>query len=149
MVLVDVREPDEFHSFSLPGALNVPLRHVLEHKYEPVFNSRDTKVVLYSFSTTQAEEAWLVLRRAGHDNIFVMDGGLNGLFHNIFMEEGVVRSPDCLLLHQTRFREKAKDFFQSGAAMPAESKSPTPVIKIIEVDMPYRWRLLTNLNLKS
>jgi rhodanese-related sulfurtransferase/uncharacterized membrane protein YedE/YeeE len=136
MVLVDVREPDEFHSFSLPGALNVPLRHVLEHKYEPVFNSRDTKVVLYSFSTTQAEEAWLVLRRAGHDNIFVMDGGLNGLFHNIFMEEGVVRSPDCLLLHQTRFREKAKDFFQSGAAMPAETKTPTPVIKIIEVEMP-------------
>jgi rhodanese-related sulfurtransferase/uncharacterized membrane protein YedE/YeeE len=136
MVLVDVREPEDFQAFSLPGALNVPVDQVLDRRYAPVFESKNAKVVLCSFSNTLAEEAWVLLRRSGYENIFVMDGGLNGFFHNLFVEEGVVRSPDCLLLHQTRFREKAREYFKSGSAVQEETKIPNPVIQTIEVEMP-------------
>ncbi|MFU8842181.1 MAG: YeeE/YedE thiosulfate transporter family protein [Bacteroidales bacterium] len=136
MVLVDVREQEDFQTFALPGALNVPADQVLDRRYAPVFESKNTKVVLYSFSNTVAEEAWVLLRRSGYENIFVMDGGLNDFFHNLFVEESVVSSPDCLLMHQARFREKAREYFKSGSAVQEKTRLPNPVIQIIEVEMP-------------
>ncbi|MBE0661855.1 MAG: YeeE/YedE family protein [Bacteroidales bacterium] len=138
VLLVDVRDPTEFERFTLPGAINIPLAEILQRKWETVFENPDLKIALFSFSDTHAEEAWLIARRAGYENIKVLEGGLNNFLYSVFIEEVVPerQRPDCLELHTVRFRENAKNYFQSGQAIKMEDKSPVPVIKVVEIEMP-------------
>jgi rhodanese-related sulfurtransferase len=75
--LVDIRPQNEFEKFSLPGAMNIPIDNLLSPDYEDVFD-QDVKLnVFYGNGTTQANEAWMLLRQLGYKNIYVLRGGLN------------------------------------------------------------------------
>ncbi|MDD3664904.1 MAG: rhodanese-like domain-containing protein [Bacteroidales bacterium] len=75
--LIDIRSQAEFEKFSLPGAVNVPFDNILAADYTELFD-QDTKInVFYGNGTTQANEAWMLLRQLGYENINVLRGGLN------------------------------------------------------------------------
>jgi sulfur-carrier protein adenylyltransferase/sulfurtransferase len=81
--LIDVRTPEEFAAFSLPGAINIPLANILSDEYSDILN-QDTKTnVFYSNGTVQASEAWMLTRQLGYTNNYVLEGGLNYWFANI------------------------------------------------------------------
>ncbi len=75
--LIDVRPKDEFEKFSLPGAINIPLDNLLALEFADVFNQNVMMNVLYANGSTKANEAWMLLRQLGVDNIYVLQGGLN------------------------------------------------------------------------
>jgi rhodanese-related sulfurtransferase/uncharacterized membrane protein YedE/YeeE len=134
--LIDVRAADDFSRFALPGALNIPIENILDRRYEKYLRSADKRLVFYSNSNTLATEAWLVATRAGLEDISVLNGGLNGFVETIFTQDHSTESRNLDLIHQAKFREKAKSFFLSGKARPEEKSPATPVIKLIEVEMP-------------
>lgn len=75
--LIDIRAQNEFEKFSLPGAINIPVDNLLSPDLTTLFD-QDVKLnVFYGNGTTQANEAWMLLRQLGYKNIYVLRGGLN------------------------------------------------------------------------
>ena len=75
--LIDIRTPEEFEKFSLPGAINIPLSQILSEEYTPILNQADYTNVFYSNGTVNASEAWVLTRMKGYENNYVLMGGLN------------------------------------------------------------------------
>lgn len=75
--LIDVRNPDEFEKFNLPGSINIPIDNILSSEWVAIFELQSGTNVLYSNGTTKANEAWIILRHKGYINNNVMQGGLN------------------------------------------------------------------------
>lgn len=73
--LIDVRTPAEFETAHIPGAYNVPLDLLREHRDE-IVKHLDQDVVLICRSGQRAAQADETLRQAGLTNVHVLDGGI-------------------------------------------------------------------------
>lgn len=74
-VLVDVREPDYFGRFHLPGAINVSVNAISQQAPE-VFADPDQEIICYCNGGTRGPRAVKALQDMGYTNVFVLDGGL-------------------------------------------------------------------------
>ena len=136
-VLIDVRTPDEYERFALPGAVNMTLDQMLGKRYRDFFNNSNGKKVFYGFGESAADLAWTVAARAGFQGIYVLEGGLNGMFNALF--NGPEEPTDPLNLNEEfslRFITKARQLFQDGEALPREPATPIPVRQVIELETP-------------
>lgn len=137
LILIDVREPEEFNEFALPGAVNIGLNEILGRPYREFFSSTNGKKVFYGFGESSAELAWTVATRAGFENVYVLKGGLNGMFDKLFNGSG--KAEDPLNLDQEfeqRFLLKARQMFLEGTALKASPAASVPVKTIIELETP-------------
>ena len=75
--LIDVRDQADFEKFSLPGAINIPLIDLLNDKWKDVLNQDVKMNIFYSNGSIEANEAWMITRQLGYNNLFVLEGGLN------------------------------------------------------------------------
>ncbi|MCH0539661.1 rhodanese-like domain-containing protein [Streptomyces sp. MUM 203J] len=73
--LLDVRTPGEFRTVHIPGAYNVPLDTLREHRAE-LLAHLDEDVVLVCRSGARASQAEQALAEAGLPNLRVLDGGM-------------------------------------------------------------------------
>ncbi|WP_137992753.1 rhodanese-like domain-containing protein [Streptomyces vilmorinianum] len=73
--LLDVRTPGEFRTVHIPGAYNVPLATLREHRAE-LLSHLDEDVVLVCRSGARAAQAEQALAEAGLPNLRVLDGGM-------------------------------------------------------------------------
>ncbi|MFF0740231.1 rhodanese-like domain-containing protein [Streptomyces sp. NPDC004111] len=73
--LLDVRTPGEFRTGHIPGAYNVPLDTLREHRVE-LGRHLDQDVVLICRSGARATQAEEALAEAGMPNLRVLDGGM-------------------------------------------------------------------------
>lgn len=75
--LLDVRTPAEFETGHIPGAYNVPLDTLREHR-EELRRHLDQDVVLVCRSGNRAEQAEKALAEVGLPGLRVLDGGMVG-----------------------------------------------------------------------
>ena len=73
--LLDVRTPAEFETAHIPGAYNVPLDILKEHRQE-ILTHLDEDVVLMCQSGQRAAQAEQALAAAGLANVHVLEGGM-------------------------------------------------------------------------
>jgi rhodanese-related sulfurtransferase len=73
--VLDVRTPAEFETAHIPGAYNVPLDTLREHRAE-LRRHLDEDVVLVCRSGARATQAEQALREAGLPGLRVLDGGM-------------------------------------------------------------------------
>lgn len=73
--ILDVRTPGEFETSHIPGAYNVPLDLLREHRTE-LLTHLDDDVVLVCRSGARATQAEQTLAQAGLPNLKVLDGGI-------------------------------------------------------------------------
>jgi rhodanese-related sulfurtransferase len=73
--VLDVRTPAEFDTAHIPGAYNVPLDTLREHRDE-LRRHLDEHVVLVCRSGARATQAEQALREAGLPGLRVLDGGM-------------------------------------------------------------------------
>jgi rhodanese-related sulfurtransferase len=73
--VLDVRTPAEFESAHIPGAYNVPLDLLREHRAE-LLDHLDEDVVLVCRSGARASQAGQSLAQAGLPNLRILDGGM-------------------------------------------------------------------------
>ncbi|MTK01211.1 rhodanese-like domain-containing protein [Micromonospora sp. CP22] len=73
--LLDVRTPAEFETSHIPGAYNVPLDLLREHR-EELRNHLDEDVVLICRSGARATQAEQALAGAGLPNLKILNGGM-------------------------------------------------------------------------
>jgi rhodanese-related sulfurtransferase len=76
-VLLDVREPDEYASGHIPGAVHIP-RGMLEFKLssDPQLGARDLKIVLYCKTSGRAALAAKTLHEMGYLHVQSIAGGV-------------------------------------------------------------------------
>lgn len=87
LLLIDVRSADEYEKFSLPGAISLPIDSLMSKNYLGYLGIRGTKAVFYSDDDIKADQAWVLAKRLGFDNIYVMKGGLNCWMETIIRPE--------------------------------------------------------------
>lgn len=130
--LIDVRSPEEFETFSLPGAVNVPMDSLFNPNFEPYVDQVGMKTILYSNGSVYASQAWMLYRRKAYPNIYIMKGGLNEWVETILRpKEPAATSPkEAFDLYDTRVA--ASQFFGGGSALPESSAAKSgnmPVVK--------------------
>jgi sulfur-carrier protein adenylyltransferase/sulfurtransferase len=122
-VLFDVRSKADYDKFHLPGAVNVPIDNILSDEYAGYFDQDIKMNVLYANGTTNASQAWMLLRQKGYKNIYVLKGGLNYWAETIMNpQKPASTSPDDELARYD-FRKAAGGVLGGGALAPAEGQS--------------------------
>ena len=69
-LVLDVREPDEYNSGHIPGAVLLPLGTISETSAASVIGGKDAEVLVYC----RSKQAAAMLARLGYTNIFEFGG---------------------------------------------------------------------------
>ncbi len=137
ILLIDTRSESEkeFNEFSLPNAINIPLKNLLDDDYIGYIDQDIYDVVLFSNDSFYADQAWMLGNRLGFKNLYVLKGGLNEWFNTIINP----KLPDETMPQEAfelySFRKAAGMFFGVGLKKPEEKKEikSAPVKKVITV----------------
>ncbi|MCB2219653.1 MAG: rhodanese-like domain-containing protein [Bacteroidetes bacterium] len=119
IMLVDVRTAEAYNSYSLPGAINIPLKETLDEEWQPYLNQRGVDVVFFSNGDLFADQAWILCSRLGYKNLYVMEGGLNQWFTQIMQPTVPPDTSPNEDFDLYSFRKAASIYFGGGA--PAQS----------------------------
>ena len=123
--LIDIRSQDDYEKFHLPGAINIPIDDILSEDYLDILDQDVKMNVFYSNGNTKSNEAWMLTRQLGYNNIYVLMGGLNYWVETI-MNPKVPSStlPDDEIAKYD-FRKGAGSAL-GGGAVPNENAASTP-----------------------
>jgi sulfur-carrier protein adenylyltransferase/sulfurtransferase len=124
--LIDVRSSDQFDSYSLTGAVNVPLANLLADDYRDLLD-QDIKInIFYSNGTISANEAWLLTRQLGYKNNYVLEGGLNYWFENILNPQAPSSTSPSEEFARYDFRRSAAAALGGGEIVPTSGSAVPP-----------------------
>ena len=76
VVVLDVREPDEFDNGHIPGAVLLPLGSITERSAAELIPSLDSTVLVYCRSGNRSKKASAALAELGYVNVYEF-GGIN------------------------------------------------------------------------
>jgi len=125
-ILIDVRDEAEYTNYSLPNAINIPLKKLLDEDSVPYLNQSQYNVILFSNDNFNADQAWILCNRLNYKNLKVLKGGLNEWFKTIINPVKPTENMTALDFELYSTRKAASMFF--GVAYPEQFKVDTPVI---------------------
>lgn len=127
--LIDVRTPEEFEDYSLPGSINVPLSNLLSEEYKDILNQDAYMNVFYSNGSVYANQAWMISRQLGYENNFVLEGGLNYWFGNILSPEAPSQTSPDEEFARYDFRKSAAAALGGGGVISTDAPPAPKVVK--------------------
>ncbi len=127
ILLVDTRSEKEFNDYSLPNALNIPLKDFLNEDFDGFINQDIYDVILYSNDSFYADQAWMIGNRLGYTNLYVLEGGLNKWFNTIINPKYPEETMPKEAFELYSFRKAAGMYFGVGV-IDTETK---PIEKVI------------------
>jgi molybdopterin/thiamine biosynthesis adenylyltransferase/rhodanese-related sulfurtransferase len=74
VLVLDVREPDEYEEGALPGAIHIPRGH-LEAQVESRITDHDAEIIVYCAGGVRSAFAVDTMQQLGYQNAVSMDGG--------------------------------------------------------------------------
>lgn len=116
--LIDVRDPDDFEKYSLPGAINIPLTDLLNDQWKDILNQDVRMNIFYCNGSIMANEAWMITRQLGYENNFVLEGGLNYWVETILNPAKPASTASNEALARYDFRVAAGTALGGGGAVP-------------------------------
>ncbi len=111
LMLVDVRNEDEYQSFSLSNAMNIPVDSFAIPYVKNALTVEDENIVFYSNDDLKADQAWVIGKRMGLKNIYVMKGGLNCWIQTIIQPQAPDQNASAAEFDLYAFRKGASIFF--------------------------------------
>ncbi|MFD0835868.1 rhodanese-like domain-containing protein [Mariniflexile aquimaris] len=125
-ILVDVRDEASFKSYTLPNAINIPLKKILDNDSARFLNQSQYDVVFFSNDNFYADQAWILCNRLGYKNLRVLKGGMNTWYNTIINPPKPTEDmpEEAFKLYDTR--KAASMFF--GVFYPEQVK-PVEVVK--------------------
>lgn len=115
LLLVDVRSEADFDGFALPQSINVPLENLLSDAAQEELECDKYRIVFYSFDDIHADQAWVLQRRKGCKNLYVLKGGLNEWTRTIIQPEAPAETAGSEAWELYDFRVAARKYFTGGA----------------------------------
>lgn len=128
-LLVDLREPAQFNRGSLPGAINIPFKDVLERKSLKQFKKSENLVILFSGDESQASAASVLLISKGLTNIKTLANDYT------FLKTQVLESfkPSAAFSKSENARFDYNRFFRAGGS--TDMQTPRAQPKIIQTEI--------------
>lgn len=142
-LLIDVRTPEEYEYFHLDGAINIPLKNILDKDekgnlvWEDVLNQDTYENIFYSNGSIYANQAWMTARRCDFKNNYVMKGGLNRWVETIIQPKRPQNSASNYEFALYSFRKGASMYFGKGGNTGSVEEKPsenTPAVPVIKKD---------------
>ncbi|MEY4828366.1 MAG: hypothetical protein RLZZ562_162 [Planctomycetota bacterium] len=132
IAIVDVRPRAEFEQFHLRGAVSMSVPQLVGDEGARVFASHPDLVVVCSNGPAHPAQAWVELRRQGHDNVRVLDGGLDEMKRAVFTPPTLASDVDEATAAQRRvFVELARQaLIAQPSAVAAKSDWATDPAKL-------------------
>jgi rhodanese-related sulfurtransferase len=123
LLIVDIRNAEDYKASSLPGAVNLPFTSILDE--EGLLSASDNQIstVLYGNNEVQVNQAWMLARQIGIQKVYILAGGLPS-WDSIIMKSaftGETISPQENALYEKRY--KARRLFVQWNAMPDSLKA--------------------------
>ena len=120
--IIDLRSPEEFKSFNIPGSINVPYKEFLNNDPAGFINNENIKNIFYSNGDYDSNYALVLAQGMNYKNVFVMKGGLNEWFNTVMNSSftGNKISARENALFETRLR--AKNMFTEINSLPDSLK---------------------------
>jgi rhodanese-related sulfurtransferase len=122
IMLIDLRSPDEYMAFNIPGSVNYPYYQFLARDPEIILKNGRSKTIFYSNGDMYANYALVIARGLNFRNTYVMKGGLNKWFDTVMNSSfrGDRISPRENALFETRLR--ARSLFTQLNSLPDSLK---------------------------
>lgn len=136
LMLIDVRSEDEYESYTLPGAINIPLESLLAEGNLDYFGIPGTKVVFVSNDDIKADQMWVLTKRLGFDSMYVLKGGLNYWMQTIIDPERPSGDAPYAEFETYTFRKGAQMYFTGAGTEDSDAG---------KVDVQVRRREKTNV----
>ncbi len=118
--LVDIRTPEEFAGYHIPGAENVPMAELVDGRFQ-----RNEKVVLYSEGGIHAAQAWFLMKAQDYKGVYMLFGGLEGWKDDVLFPSLADNASATETVEFGKKREVSKFFGGTprtgGEAKPAEA----------------------------
>lgn len=90
--LLDLRGPEDYAEYHVPGAENVALTSLIDY---PLY--RNEKIVLYSNGGIHSAQAWFLLKAHGFDGSYILLGGLKAWKDEILFPEAPINATSAEL----------------------------------------------------
>lgn len=120
--LIDVRGENEFISFSLPNAINVPIDSILSPAGIEYLGIPGIKVVFISNDDIKADQAWMLAKRQNFKSIYVMKGGINRWMETIIQPQEPSEDAPLTEFETYEFRKGARMYFTGVKTESAETR---------------------------
>ncbi len=127
LLLIDVREENSYKKYSLPNAINIPLKKILDEDSEPYLYQDEYDVVLFSNDNFHADQAWILCNRLGYENLHVLKGGINTWFNTIINPKKPTENMASNEFELYSFRKAASMYF--GVSYPEKITKKPVVVK--------------------
>ena len=124
---IDVRDASDFEKYTLPNAVNIPLKNLLDENFEAYLNQDEYDVVLFSNDNFLADEAWIICNRLNYENLRVLKGGMNEWFKTIINPTKPTEGMAAVDFELFSTRKAASIYF--GVAYPELVKKQPVIIK--------------------
>jgi rhodanese-related sulfurtransferase len=127
--LIDVRASDEYDEFTLQNAINIPLDSLVSDSYQNYLGIDGMNTVFFSNDDIKADQAWVIAKRLGFGNVYVMKGGLNCWMSTIIkpVEPEQTASSEDFELYSIR---KGASIYFTGNNIESSSDSKKTTISI-------------------
>jgi rhodanese-related sulfurtransferase len=129
MLLVDVRNLDAYLNFTLPGAINIPLENLTDSVNLELLKQEGIDFILFSNGSILSDQAWILGKRLGLSNIYIMKGGLNLWFDCFFNTPVPVESQSASELELYQSRLGVRQFF-TGSDLDLSQPGQTETIQV-------------------
>ena len=71
VLLIDLRTPEEFNNYHLPGAVNLPERELNIKTIQDIFDATGS-LILYSGESAIANQVWILVSQMGIEDVLVL-----------------------------------------------------------------------------
>lgn len=134
LLLVDTRSFEEFQTFSLPNAINIPLTEIFSEELNPYLDQDIYDVVLFSNDNFTADQAWMLCNRMSYQRLYVLQGGLNAWFETIIHPKAPAETMSQEAYDLYSFRRAAGSYFgvaNDTLEIEIKPKKVSPVKKVV------------------
>jgi sulfur-carrier protein adenylyltransferase/sulfurtransferase len=120
--IIDLRSPEEFRSFNIPGSINIPYKEFLNNDQGRILSYGNKRNIFYSNGDFESNYALVLTKGMNYRNAYVMKGGLNEWFNTVMNSNftGNRISPRENALFETRTR--ARKMFTEINSLPDSLK---------------------------
>jgi rhodanese-related sulfurtransferase len=127
LMLIDVRSSEAYLNFTLPGAVNIPLSEMADPNQQEILKQDGMDFVLFSNGSVTSDQAWILGKRLGLKNLYVMKGGINLWFDNFFMTPAPLESQPVSDFELDQFRMGVRQYFTGGEVDAAQPNLPETI----------------------
>lgn len=115
IAIVDLRTREEYDEWHIPGAVHalVPSLPIAIERYRA-----HDRIVFYSNLSVHSAQAWVVARKSGLANVYILTGGVNGFFEEV-LQPVSLRSVEVTLEERAEINKWRAMFRGAGMAVGA------------------------------